>query len=50
MSGRRQTDLCQKGFVGQLPQHAIAVNGFSPNGSAVPRNSEFDIYRHNPWR
>ena len=30
--------------------HAIAVNGFSPNGSAVPRNSEFDIYRHNPWR
>ena len=50
VSGRRQTDLCKKSFVGQLPTHAIAINGFSPNGSAVPRDSVFDIYRHNPWR
>ena len=44
VSGRRQTDLCKKGFVGQLPDDAIAVN------RDVERNSEFDIYRHNPWR
>ena len=25
-SGRRQTDLCKKGFVGQLPDYAISVN------------------------
>ena len=25
VSGRRQTDLCKLGFVGQLPTHAIAV-------------------------
>ena len=41
MSGRRQTDLCKKGFVGQLPSHAIAVNGFYPNGTAVERNSMY---------
>lgn len=47
-SGRRQTDLCKKGFVGQLPTNAIAVNGFFANGTAVERNSIYDIYRHNP--
>lgn len=41
VSGRRQTDLCKKGFVGQLPSHAIAVNGFYPNGTAVERNSVY---------
>lgn len=46
-SGRRQTDLCKSGFVGQLPDYAIAVNR---NSSAGFRNSEYDIYRHNPWR
>eukprot|EP01049_Picozoa_sp_SAG25_P002076 SAG25_NODE_103_length_15482_cov_9.187415_6_plen_283_part_00 len=50
VSGRRNTDLCKKGFVGQLPSHAIAVNGFHPNDTAVERNSIYDIYRHNPWR
>ena len=25
-SGRRQIDLCKKGFVGKLPDYAIAVN------------------------
>jgi len=25
-SGRRQTDLCKKGFVGQIPDSAISVN------------------------
>ena len=50
VSGRRQTDLCKGGFVGQLPSHAIAVNGFHPNGTAVKRDSVYDIYRHNPWR
>eukprot|EP01051_Picozoa_sp_SAG22_P019639 SAG22_NODE_3690_length_1575_cov_2.197832_2_plen_202_part_00 len=49
-SGRRQTDLCKKGFVGQLPSRAISVNGFYPNGTAVERDSVYDIYRHNPWR
>ena len=44
VSGRRQTDLCKKGFVGQLPDDAIAVN------RDVERNSPQDIYRHNPWR
>ena len=43
-SGRRQTDLCDSGFVGQLPDFAIAVN------RGVERDSEYDIYRHNPWR
>ena len=46
-SGRRQTDLCKSGFVGRLPDYAIAVNR---NTSAGFRNSEYDIYRHNPWR
>ena len=50
VSGRRQTDVCKKGFVGKLPSHAIAVNGFHPNGTAVERGSVYDIYRHNPWR
>lgn len=49
-SGRRQTDLCKLGFVGELPTAAISVNGFSPNGTAIERNSVYDIYRHNPWR
>eukprot|EP01048_Picozoa_sp_COSAG05_P000424 COSAG05_NODE_11_length_38500_cov_831.349861_33_plen_196_part_00 len=49
-SGRRQTDLCKLGFVGQLPSEAIAVNRAFANGTAVPRNSIYDIYRHNPWR
>ena len=49
VSGRRQTDVCKKGFVGQLPGHAIAVNGFHSNGTAVERDSPLDIYRHNPW-
>lgn len=43
-SGRRQTDLCGKGFVGMLPDYAIAVN------RNVERNGPLDIYRHNPWR
>ena len=38
VSGRRQTDLCKKGFVGELPDDAIAVN------RDAERNSEFDIY------
>lgn len=46
-SGRRQTDLCGKGFVGKLPDYAIAVNRNSTPGF---RNSKYDIYRHNPWR
>merc|ERR1719265_2009494 len=46
-SGRRQTDLCKAGFVGQLPDFAIAVNRNSTPGF---RNSKYDIYRHNPWR
>merc|ERR1719272_1476729 len=46
-SGRRQTDLCKKGFVGQLPDYAIAVNRNTTPGF---RNSKYDIYRHNPWR
>ena len=46
-SGRRQTDLCKSGFVGQLPDYAIAVNR---NTSFGFRNSKYDIYRHNPWR
>jgi len=46
-SGRRQTDLCKSGFVGQLPDYAISVNR---NTSAGFRDSEYDIYRHNPWR
>eukprot|EP00937_MAST-01D_sp_MAST-1D-sp2_P001202 g1202.t1 len=51
VSGRRQTDLCGKGFVGKLPTPAIAVNAFfANNDSRVPRDSPFDIYRHNPWR
>ena len=44
VSGRRQTDLCGKGFVGQSPPNASAVN------TGVERNSIYDIYRHNPWR
>lgn len=44
VSGRRQTDLCGSGFVGQLPDYAIAVN------RNATRNSAYDIYRHNPWR
>ena len=44
VSGRRQTDLCKKGFIGMLPQKAITSN------RGVKRNSELDIYRHNPWR
>jgi len=36
--------LCHSGFVGQLPDKAIAVN------RNVARNSKYDIYRHNPWR
>ena len=44
VSGRRQTDLCNSGFVGQLPDHAISVN------RDQVRDSEYDIYRHNPWR
>ena len=47
-SGRRQTDLCGKGFVGMLPDKAIAVNRAHATGSM--RNSKYDIYRHNPWR
>jgi len=43
-SGRRQTDLCKSGFVGQLPDAAISVN------RDAERNSKYDIYRHNPWR
>lgn len=43
-SGRRQTDLCGKGFVGMLPDYAVAVN------RNVERNGPLDIYRHNPWR
>ena len=43
-SGRRQTDLCGKGFVGMLPDYAVAVN------RNAERNSPHDIYRHNPWR
>lgn len=43
-SGRRQTDLCDSGFVGQLPDYAISVN------RKAIRDSKFDIYRHNPWR
>lgn len=50
MSGRRQTDLCKLGFVGKLPSEAIAVNRAFANGTAVPRDSIYDIYRHNPWR
>jgi len=46
-SGRRQTDLCKAGFVGQLPDYAIAVNR---NASAGFRDGPYDIYRHNPWR
>jgi len=44
VSGRRQTDLCNSGFVGQLPDHAISVN------RDQVRDSKYDIYRHNPWR
>ena len=44
MSGRRQTDLCRLGFNDTLPDYARSVNR-----NAV-RGSEFDIYRHNPWR
>eukprot|EP00039_Didymoeca_costata_P006387 m.89761 g.89761 ORF g.89761 m.89761 type:complete len:384 (+) comp13238_c0_seq2:20-1171(+) len=44
VSGRRQTDLCGKGFVGQLPSYAIAIN------RNATRDSKYDIYRHNPWR
>jgi hypothetical protein len=44
-SGRRQTDLCKKGFVGKLPSHAIAVNGFKDDDSPVERDSIYDIYR-----
>lgn len=43
-SGRRQTDLCRLGFNDTLPDYARSVNR-----NAV-RGSEFDIYRHNPWR
>ena len=43
-SGRRQTDLCKRGFVGKLPTEAIAVNRHAE------RDSKYDIYRHNPWR
>ena len=43
-SGRRQTDLCKLGFVGELPDYAISVN------RDAERNSKYDIYRHNPWR
>jgi hypothetical protein len=50
VSGRRQTDVCKKGFVGELPSEAIAVNRAFENGTAVPRDSIYDIYRHNPWR
>jgi hypothetical protein len=39
MSGRRQTDLCKLGFVGQLPSEAIAVNRAFANGTTVPRDS-----------
>ena len=41
-SGRRQTDLCKLGFVGKLPDFAIAVNR---NISAGFRDSKYDIYR-----
>lgn len=44
VSGRRQTDLCKKGFVGKLPHYAISVN------RGVTRDSPYDIFRHNPWR
>lgn len=44
VSGRRQTDLCGSGFVGQIPDNAISVN------RNATRNSAYDIYRHNPWR
>jgi hypothetical protein len=47
-SGRRQTDLCKKGFVGMLPDRAISVNRDAAIGQL--RNSKLDIYRHNPWR
>jgi len=51
VSGRRQTDVCGAGFVGRLPSHAIAVNGFhAVNDTKIKRNSPSDIYRHNPWR
>eukprot|EP01047_Picozoa_sp_COSAG01_P033381 COSAG01_NODE_2453_length_7674_cov_13.713003_4_plen_185_part_00 len=50
VSGRRQTDVCKRGFVGRLPSEAIAVNRAFPNGTAIPRDSIYDIYRHNPWR
>lgn len=50
VSGRRQTDICKLGFVGKLPSEAIAVNRAFANGTAVPRDSIYDIYRHNPWR
>ena len=42
--------VCKKGFVGELPSEAIAVNRAFENGTAVPRDSIYDIYRHNPWR
>jgi hypothetical protein len=48
VSGRRQTDLCKKGFVGEIPDEAIAVNREHATGAM--RNSKYDIYRHNPWR
>ena len=34
VSGRRQTDVCKLGFVGQLPTAAIAVNRAFANGTA----------------
>lgn len=44
MSGRRQIDLCGKGKVGTLPERYRTVNRDSEF------NSDFDIYKHNPWR
>eukprot|EP00937_MAST-01D_sp_MAST-1D-sp2_P006734 g6734.t1 len=43
-SGRRNIDLCGRGMVGTLPEQYRTVNRDSEF------NSEYDIYRHNPWR
>ena len=43
-SGRRQIDLCGSGMVGTLPERFRSLNRASEFGS------EYDIYRHNPWR
>ena len=44
VSGRQQIDICGLGKNATLPDYARSVNLASTMGS------EFDIYKHNPWR